>query len=49
MTTSPRYRTMSRAAYLRVIAAMKASHPWLASQVVEPAPGHLLVVKQFLA
>lgn len=49
MTTSPRYRTMSRAAYLRVIAAMKASHPWLASQVVEPAPGHLLVVQQFLA
>lgn len=49
MAITSRYRTMSRAAYLRAIAAMKASHPWLASQVVEPAPGHLLVVKQFLA
>ena len=49
MTTSPRYRTMSRAAYLRAIAAMRARHLWLASQVVEPAPGHLLVVGQFLA
>ncbi|WP_052162616.1 AAA family ATPase [Aquabacterium sp. NJ1] len=49
MATSSRYRTMSRAAYLRAIAAMKARHPWLGSQVVEPAPGHMLVVEQFLS
>ena len=28
---------MSRAAYQLAVAALKAEHPWLAKQVVEPA------------
>ncbi|UFU11061.1 AAA family ATPase [Ideonella dechloratans] len=39
---------MSRAAYQDRVAALKAEHPWLAKQVVEPAPGHLAVLAHFV-
>lgn len=49
MTRTTRHRPMSRATYLDAVAALKAEHPWLARQVVEPAPGHLAVLKHFVA
>jgi ATP-dependent Lon protease len=48
MTRSNRHRTMSRAAYQDHLAALKTEHPWLAKQVVEPAPGHLAVLAHFV-
>lgn len=41
-------RPMSRVAYQARLAAMKTAHPWLAKQVVEPAPGHLAVLAHFV-
>ncbi|MFO6224643.1 ATPase, partial [Pseudomonas aeruginosa] len=35
--------------YEAAIAALKARHPWLARQIVEPAPGHLAVVAHLFA
>ncbi|AVZ38079.1 ATPase [Pseudomonas aeruginosa] len=35
--------------YEAAIAALKARHPWLARQVVEPAPGHLALVAHLFA
>ena len=35
--------------YEAAIAALKAQHPWLARQIVEPAPGHLAVVAHLFA
>lgn len=48
MTYSSRYRALRRTAYQRAIEVVKTRHPWLTSQVVEPAPGHILVLEQFL-
>lgn len=48
MTRPKSRRPMSRAAYQARVAALKAEHPWLAKQVVEPAPGHLAVLAQFV-
>ncbi|WP_294770677.1 AAA family ATPase [uncultured Rhodoferax sp.] len=39
---------MSRTAYQASVAALKTAHPWLAKQVVEPAPGHLAVLAHFV-
>lgn len=41
-------RPMSRTAYQASVAALKTAHPWLAKQVVEPAPGHLAVLSHFV-
>lgn len=48
MTRPNSRRPMSRAAYQARVAALKAEHPWLAKQVVEPAPGHLAVLAHFV-
>ena len=48
MTRPNSRRPMSRAAYQARLAALKAEHPWLAKQVVEPAPGHLAVLAHFV-
>ena len=48
MTRPYSSRPMSRAAYQARVAALKAEHPWLAKQVVEPAPGHLAVLSHFV-
>ena len=48
MTRPNSRRPMSRAAYQASLAALKAEHPWLAKQVVEPAPGHLAVLAHFV-
>ena len=48
MTRLNSRRPMSRAAYQARVAALKAEHPWLAKQVVEPAPGHLAVLAHFV-
>lgn len=48
MGSPPRYRAMSQTSYQRAIEAVKARHPWLAKQVVEPAPGHVLTLEHFL-
>ncbi|QNM97099.1 AAA family ATPase [Chitinimonas koreensis] len=49
MTRSNRHRPMSRAAYQAALVTLKAQHPWLAKQVVEPAPGHLAVLEHFVS
>ena len=48
MTRPNSRRPMSRAAYQARLATLKAKHPWLAKQVVEPAPGHLAVLAHFV-
>ena len=48
MTRPNSRRPMSRAAYQARVAGLKAEHPWLAKQVVEPAPGHLAVLAHFV-
>jgi ATP-dependent Lon protease len=48
MTRPNSRRPMSRAAYQARVAALKAEHPWLSKQVVEPAPGHLAVLAHFV-
>lgn len=48
MTRPNSRRPMSRAAYQARVATLKAEHPWLAKQVVEPAPGHLAVLAHFV-
>ncbi len=48
MTRPNSRRPMSRAAYQASLTALKAEHPWLAKQVVEPAPGHLAVLAHFV-
>ncbi|WP_101049070.1 AAA family ATPase [Macromonas nakdongensis] len=48
MTRTSRHRSLSRATYQEAVAALKARHPWLARQVVEPAPGHLAVLEYFV-
>lgn len=35
--------------YEAAIAALKVQHPWIARQIVEPAPGHLAVVAHLFA
>lgn len=39
---------MSRPDYQAALAKLKSQHPWLAKQVVEPAPGHLAVLAHFV-
>lgn len=48
MTSSRRYRALNQAAYHRAVEALKARHPWVARQVVEPAPGHVAALADFL-
>lgn len=48
MTRTARHRPQSRAAYQEALTNLKARHPWLARQVVEPAPGHLAVLEHFV-
>jgi len=48
MTRLNSHRPMSRGAYQARVAALKTEHPWLAKQVVEPAPGHLAVLAHFV-
>lgn len=40
------HRPLSRKEYEAAIAQLKVEHPWLAKQVVQPAPGHLGVLSQ---
>ena len=35
--------------YEAAMAVLKEQHPWLARQIVEPAPGHLAVVAHLFA
>lgn len=48
MSHRARFRPLSRAAYARAVAALKAQYPWLDRHVVEPAPGHLGVLEHFV-
>ena len=48
MTRPNSRRPMSRAAYQDRVAALKAEHPWLAKQVVEPALATLAVLAHFV-
>lgn len=41
--------TMSRSAYSRKINELKSSFPWMAKFKLEPAPGHLELVRELLA
>lgn len=42
------HRPLSRKEYEAAIAQLKVEHPWLAKQVVQPAPGHLGVLAYFI-
>ncbi len=49
MSKSKQARPLRQREYEDAIAALKEQHPWLARQIVEPAPGHLAVVAHLFA